>query len=320
VQLPVYGTSTRHGQRPKRKNNRRDYRLFPGRDNRHVPDQDFEQQHETAVEVGYGEVDQDESVRASRGWWDAEADEYQAEHGDFLGGNASSGDFVWCPEGLREADVHLLGPEADLAGCRILEVGAGAAQCARWLASVGAVPVGLDLSAGQLRHARMQAERSGVAVPLVQGDATRLPFADASIDLACSAFGAVPFVADSAALHREVARVLRPGGRWVFSVNHPMRWCFRDDPGPAGLVVERSYFDRSAYLEIGSSGRPVYVESHRTMGDRVRELVGAGFAVLDVVEPEWPTGHTREWGQWSPLRGELFPGTAIFVTRRPKLL
>ncbi len=34
---------------------------------------------------------------------------------------------------------------------------------------------------------------------------------------------------------REVARVLRPGGRWVFSVTHPVRWAFPDDPGPAGL-------------------------------------------------------------------------------------
>ena len=32
---------------------------------------------------------------------------------------------------------------------------------------------------------------------------------------------------------REVARVLRPGGRWVFAVNHPMRWIFPDDPGPS---------------------------------------------------------------------------------------
>ena len=265
--------------------------------------------------VGYGDVDQQESVRASRDWWDAEADDYQAEHGDFLGSWSPGGDFVWCPEGLREADAHLLGPVADLAGRRVLEIGAGAAQCSRWLAGVGAEPVALDLSAGQLRQARDQAAAAGQSVPLVQADATLLPFADASIDLACSAFGAVPFVADSAALHREVARVLRPGGRWVFSVNHPMRWCFRDDPGPAGLGVERSYFDRSAYLEIGDSGRPVYVESHRTTGDRVRELVAAGFEVLDLVEPEWPDGHDRECGQWSPLRGRLFPGTAIFVSR-----
>jgi SAM-dependent methyltransferase len=268
---------------------------------------------ESVVEVGYGEVDQDEAVRASRGWWDSQADDYQAEHGEFLG--AEAGDFVWCPEGLRESDAQLLGPTAELAGRTVLEVGAGAAQCSRWLATVGARPVAIDLSAGQLHHARRQGLASGVQVPLAQADATRLPIRTASVEIACSAFGAVPFVADSEALHREVARVLRPGGRWVFSVNHPMRWCFRDDPGPEGLVVERSYFDRRSYLELGESLRPVYVEQHRTMGDRVRELVATGFVVEDVVEPEWPPGHTREWGQWSPLRGNLFPGTAIFVTR-----
>jgi len=268
---------------------------------------------ESVASVGYGDVDQDEAVRASRDWWDAEADDYQAEHGEFLG--AATGDFVWCPEGLREADAQLLGPTAGLTGATVLEIGAGAAQCSRWLAAVGASPVALDLSAGQLRHARQQGLEAGIAVPLLQADATRLPLRTGGVDIACSAFGAVPFVADSEALHREVARVLRPGGRWVFSVNHPMRWCFRDDPGPAGLVVERSYFDRSAYLELADSGRPLYVESHRTMGDRIRELVAAGFVVEDVVEPEWPAGHTREWGQWSPLRGNLFPGTAIFVTR-----
>ena len=49
----------------------------------------------------------------------------------------------------------------------------------------------------------------------------------------------------------------------------------------------------------------------------MRELVAAGLVLEDLVEPEWPEGHTREWGQWSPLRGRLMPGTAIFVTRLP---
>ena len=37
----------------------------------------------------------------------------------------------------------------------------------------------------------------------------------------------------------------------------------------------------------------------------------------DVVEPEWPDDLEAEWGQWSPLRGGLFPGTAVFVTHKP---
>jgi SAM-dependent methyltransferase len=255
-------------------------------------------------------VSAERSVRANRSWWDHDADAYQAEHGDFLG----DADFVWCPEGLREADARLLGP---VAGSRILEVGCGAAMCSRWLAAQGAAPVALDLSGGMLRHAAAAAARTGIAVPLLQADAQHLPFAAGSFDLACTAFGAVPFVADSAAVMREVARVLRPGGRWVFATTHPLRWIFADDPGPDGLVARTPYFDRSPYVEVDEAGEPTYVEHHRTLGDRVREIVAAGLDLVDLVEPEWPAGHTRQWGQWSPLRGALLPGTAIYVCRKP---
>lgn len=252
----------------------------------------------------------DQARAASRRWWDHDADDYQAEHGTFLG----DVDFVWCPEGLREADAGLLGP---VRGRRVLELGCGAAAGARWLAAAGAAAVGVDLSAGMLHHALAGAARSGVRVPLAQADALVLPFADACFDVVCTAFGAVPFVADSAALMREVARVLRPGGRWVFSVTHPMRWIFLDDPGERGLVAVHSYFDRRPYVEFDAAGAPTYVEQHRTLGDRIRELVAAGFVLTDLVEPEWPDGHDQVWGQWSPLRGHMFPGTAIFVADRP---
>jgi SAM-dependent methyltransferase len=262
------------------------------------------------AQVGRAEVVAAETARANRRWWNLEADAYQAEHGDFL----SDSGFVWCPEGLHEAEARLLG---DVSGRRVLEVGCGAAQCSRWLAGHGADVVALDLSESQLGHARRLAARTGVAVPLVQADATRLPYADASFDLACSAYGAVPFVADSAAVMREAARVLRPGGRWVFAVTHPMRWCFPDDPGRDGLTVDSSYFDRRAYVERDVSGTVTYAEHHRTMGDRVAEIVGAGLRLVDVVEPEWPEALERTWGGWSRLRGRLFPGTAIFVCAKP---
>ena len=251
-----------------------------------------------------------ENRRASRGWWDADADSYQAEHGDFLG----DVDFRWCPEGLREADAHLLG---DVRGRRILEVGAGAAAAARWLATQGAQVVALDLSAGMLRHAQDAAAATGVRIPLVQADAMRLPVHTGAFDLAFTAFGAVPFVEDSAVVMREVFRVLKPGGRWVFSVTHPMRWIFLDDPGEGGLVAIHSYFDRRPYVEYDEHGDATYVEHHRTMGDRIREIVAAGFVLRDVIEPEWPQGHEQIWGQWSPLRGKIFPGTAIFVAVKP---
>jgi SAM-dependent methyltransferase len=255
------------------------------------------------------EVDSSSTVRANRHWWDLDADDYQAEHGEFLG----DARFIWCPEGLDEEQVELLGP---VAGRRILEVGCGAAQCGRWLVAQGARTIAFDLSVSQLEHARRLDERTGWHVPVVQADATRLPFADSTFDIVCSAFGAVPFVSDSARVMREAARVLRPSGRWVFSVTHPIRWCFPDDPGPEGLIARESYFDRRPYVEEDDSGTATYVEHHRTIGDRVREIVAAGLALIDIVEPEWPEEHRRVWGQWSPLRGRVIPGTAIFVCEK----
>jgi len=97
-----------------------------------------------------------------------------------------------------------------------------------------------------------------------------------------------------------------------------MRWMFPDDPGELGLTVTMSYFDRTPYVEVDSVGRPTYVEHHRTIGDRVRDVVAGGFRLVDLVEPEWPAGHEQIWGQWSPLRGKVFPGTAIFVAHKPE--
>ncbi|RLL66312.1 class I SAM-dependent methyltransferase [Streptomyces sp. Z26] len=261
------------------------------------------------------ESGQNETSRANRSWWDRNADDYQQEHGAFLGDHR----FVWGPEGLDEADAGLLGPAAELRGRDVLEIGAGAAQCARWLAERGARPVALDLSHRQLQHARRigeSADRTAGGVALVEADAAALPFAAGSFDLACSAYGALPFVAEPVRVLREVRRVLRPGGRLVFSVTHPVRWAFPDEPGPEGLTLAASYFDRTPYVEQDDSGDAVYVEHHRTMGDRVRDVVAAGFRLVDLVEPEWPSWNRQEWGGWSPLRGAFIPGTAIFVCVR----
>jgi SAM-dependent methyltransferase len=253
---------------------------------------------------------QAESVRANRRWWDAAAPAYLAEHGADLG----DVDFLWCPEGLRENEAHLLG---DVAGRRVLEVGCGSAPCARWLRRACADMVAVDLSGGMLSRAAQLNRETGVDVPLVQADVGALPLTTGGVDLACSAFGGLPFVADVAGALAEVARVLRPGGRFVASVNHPLRWPLPDSPDPADLRVVSSYFDRTPYVETDENGRAVYVEHHRTVGDWVRAAVGAGFVLEDLVEPEWTPGRTQVWGQWSPARSALVPGTLILVCSRP---
>ncbi|WJZ02499.1 Demethylmenaquinone methyltransferase [Corynebacterium freiburgense] len=242
-----------------------------------------------------------ESSKASRYWWDLDATNYHSEHTKYLSS------FYWCPEMLHESDIRLLG---DVQTAKVIEIGCGSAPCSRWLFEDGVGFItAFDISKNMLMHGRKP------RIPLVQADAVDMPYLDNSFDVAFSAFGAIPFVSDSAALMREVARILKPGGRFIFAVTHPMRWIFPDNPGEGGLTVFTSYFNRNPYIEHDSETNKItYIEHHRTIGDRVRELVQAGFILKDIIEPEWPEDLTEGWGQWSPLRGKLFPGTAIFVS------
>lgn len=257
------------------------------------------------VRVERRPVGEEESRRANGPDWDRYADEYQATHGDFLGDIG----FVWGPEGLTEEAAGVLGEVADR---DVLEIGSGAGQCSRWVTARGGRATGLDLSQRQLQHSRRLDETTGVAVPSVRGTATHLPFRDDSFDIVFSSFGALQFVAELGGAVGETARVLRPGGRFAFSITHPTRWVFPDDPGPEGLVATQSYWDRTPYVEVDeTTGVVSYVEHHRTLGDWVEVLAAHGFAVVRLVEPEWPAGHDRVWGGWSRLRGLLTPGTAI---------
>ncbi|MSY86029.1 MAG: methyltransferase domain-containing protein [Actinobacteria bacterium] len=251
-------------------------------------------------------VDEAESRAANGPDWDRYADDYQATHGEFLGNDG----FVWGPEGLTEESAGILG---DVRDRDVLEVGSGAGQCSRWVRSRGGRGVGLDLSHRQLQHSRRLDEATGVPVPSVRGTATALPFRDGSFDKVFSAFGALQFVADLDDAVAEVARVLRPGGRFAFSITHPTRWMFPDDPGPEGLVASQDYWDRTPYVEVDeATGRVSYVEHHRTLGDWVAVLAGRGFRITDLLEPQWPEGHERVWGGWSGTRGRIGPGTAVF--------
>ena len=85
----------------------------------------------------------------------------------------------------------------------MLEIGAGSGQCSRWLAAHGATVVATDLSAGMVatgvavNAALGDSPDAATRVPFAQCDGRALPFADASFDTVFTAYGVVPFVADS---------------------------------------------------------------------------------------------------------------------------
>jgi arsenite methyltransferase len=102
------------------------------------------------------------------------------------------------------------------AGERVLDLGSGAGTdslvAAQMVGADGHV-TGIDMTAPMLAKARAAATEMGVAnVEFVEGEAERLPFADASFDVVISN-GVIDLVPDKDAVFAELYRVLAPGGR-----------------------------------------------------------------------------------------------------------
>lgn len=102
----------------------------------------------------------------------------------------------------------------DLAGRQALDAGCGTGRYLRVLSGRGATVTGVDLSAPMLASARTSANR------LVRANLCELPLASCSMDVIVCGL-ALGDVEDLALAIREMARVLRPGGRLIYSVVHP---------------------------------------------------------------------------------------------------
>ncbi|MFI5894248.1 demethylmenaquinone methyltransferase [Actinoplanes sp. NPDC051513] len=108
-------------------------------------------------------------------------------------------------------------------GERVLDVGAGTGVSTEELSRSGAYAVGADLSIGMLRAGRSVRPQ----VPLLAGDALRLPFPNATFDAVTISF-ALRNVVDTEGALRELGRVTRPGGRLVVcEFSHPVNPAFR---------------------------------------------------------------------------------------------
>ena len=267
----------------------------------------------TFAQVGRRDAEQRRDRRPTARGGTARPTDYYAEHGAFLGDER----LRLGTRGPAEADAHLLGDARRHAGSSRSVPGAG--QCSPVgghprRAGRGHRPVRGMLRERASAQPQVQPTRPGCRPRSPSATRPALPFADASFDVVFTAYGVVPFVADSAALMREAARVLRPGGRFVFSTTHPIRWALPDDPGPAGLTARGRTSTARPTSRRTRRGRRRTSSTTGPSATACASSTAAGLVLVDLVEPEWPASNTQVWGGWSPLRGALVPGTAIFVT------
>ncbi|WP_369247012.1 class I SAM-dependent methyltransferase [Streptomyces sp. R41] len=205
--------------------------------------------------------------RASAATYDEHADWYN----DFMSAG-TAGAYI---ERVHAAIEELLGPGEGTC----LDVCCGTGAHAPALAGLGWTPVGVDLSGGQLRHAVRR-------LPVVVGDATALPFGD----------GAVPTVAcvlahtdvpDYAAVLREVARVLRPGGRFVHLGVHPcFIGAFADWSDRPRVLLDERYADRSRSFDAWNpAGVRARVGAwHLPLSDLLNATTAAGLRIVRTTE------------------------------------
>jgi SAM-dependent methyltransferase len=233
-------------------------------------------------------------------------DQWEAHAGWWQQGYTDGADPEYEEQMLPLAAEHLAGTR------RVLDIGCGEGQVARHVvATTGASSVvGVDPSDAQLTVARA---RGGGPVYARSG-AKALPFRDGAFDtvVACLVFEHIEAV--DAAL-AEVGRVLAPGGRFLFFLNHPLLqtpnsgWIddqMLDPPEQYWRIGK--YLDESVMLEEVAKGvRLPYV--HRPLSRYVNALVASGLVVRLMLEPPPPPGFLAlapEYGDAAAIPRLLF--------------
>ncbi|MFD5319108.1 class I SAM-dependent methyltransferase [Streptomyces sp. NPDC127098] len=247
-------------------------------------------------------TDHVDHVARNRHYWDETAAGY---HGPLARDHWARTEPRWGLWGTPESQVRILPP--DLPGTRVVELGCGTAYVSAWLARAGAHPVGVDVSEAQLATARAMQAEFGLDFPLVQGSAEDVPYPDDSFDLAISEFGASLWC-DPDRWIPEAARLLRPGGRLVFSRYAPLyALTVSPEEHRATDTLHRPHFGGLGRIDLGD--RVEFVSSH---GEMVRTLRASGFTVDDLIEIQAPAPAHREFDEVSSEWAHRWPSEEIW--------
>ena len=148
-------------------------------------------------------VDNDVYERLGESWWD------EASPLNLLHGSVTPGRFAY----FRDVLTRRFG--TGLAGLRVLDIGSGGGFLAEEFAALGCRVTGVDPARASVAAARAHAAGRGLRVDYLVGAGEELPVPDAAFDVACCC-DVLEHVADPDRVIGEAARVLRPGGLYLF--------------------------------------------------------------------------------------------------------
>jgi SAM-dependent methyltransferase len=183
----------------------------------------------------------------------------------------------------------LAAAEPTLRGARVLDLGCGEGYVARQLAARGAASIlAMDISAGMVERAREAEAREPLGIEYRVADcAAGLDLEAGAFDLAVAVF--LFNYLELAAMQRVLEAVhgaLRPGGRFLFTVPHPLLPFLREHEAPFYFdAAGRGYFEgRDAQFEgriWRRDGVDVPVRCvHKTFGDYFEAMRAAGFTAM----------------------------------------
>jgi SAM-dependent methyltransferase len=180
-------------------------------------------------------------------------------------------------------------------GAVCLDVACGTGRSGRVLRETGYRAVGFDISADQLRFARPRLAAA------VRADARRLPVPDASADVATGMYFHTD-TEDFAAVVREVARCLRPGGRFAYLGVHPCyvgRFVYRlDEQQDQSLTFTPGYGNTGWAGRASGDGSRIGGRvgfHHKTLASFLQAFMDAGLVLRAVREFVAPGGGILPW-------------------------
>lgn len=252
-----------------------------------------------------------------KNWWDKASHYYQDSF------NIPTDDIYYGPFCPTEKELNILGVDY-IKNKRVLELGCGGGQTSVFLSKNGAICKGIDISSKQIQHAIKISKENGVKVDYHIGSGEDLGlFKNKEFDIVLSIF-AIQYINNLDKCFKEVNRVLKNSGKFIFSLDHPfysvvspktMKVIYNyNDSGPNQTIKTSDIITKNKW-RLGDNHKFLYY--FRKVSDIYNSISKSSLILEEIKEP---TSHNikNPWNKiYSQKLSEYVAPTIIFIIKKP---